>query len=226
MRVWRCIGAALLLLGGAPMAVAADMALILGDIGQVAALRDDTPVEAVDFAGPLREAGFEVTQPKNRSSGNMRLAAQRVEAALVAGQVDRLVIVVMGPVASSGRESWALSNGAAGASTLNIGVTGIPIGALSDMARLAHGPAVILISPGREVTTLGNGLTSGVQDLRYADGVTYGIGPAASLATVLSDGFLIPGHSMAEVARMAPDEVRFGGHLVGDAGLMGLVSAD
>ena len=225
MRVLNGIGTLLLILPvWASMAAAGDMALIFGDIGQVAALRDDTRVDAADFAGPLREAGFEVVQPRNRSSGNMRLAAQQVETSLVSGQVDRLVIVVMGPVASSGRESWALSNGAAGATSLNVGVTGISLGALSDMGRLARGPAVILISPGRKVTTLGNGLTPGVRDLRFADEVTYVIGPAELLAAVLNDRLLAPGQSLAQVAQTAPDDLQFGGYLPDNVGLMGPVN--
>ena len=101
-------GAVVFWAGGA---LADDVALILGDIGQIAAHRSDTSATSTDFAAPLREAGFEIIQPKNRSSGNMRLAAQQVETALADGAVDRLVIVVMGPLASSDRESWALSNG-------------------------------------------------------------------------------------------------------------------
>ncbi|WP_299846887.1 hypothetical protein [uncultured Roseovarius sp.] len=202
------------------MALAGDMALVLGDIGQIATLRNETATISADFAGPLREAGFEVVQPKNRSSGNMRLAAQRIEAALGAGEVDRLVIVVMGPIASSARESWALSNGAAGATSLNVGVTGVSLGALSDMASAARGRAVILIAPGRSVTTLGNGLMPGVKDLHLAPDVTYVIGPAASLAGVLSDGLLVAGKSFSEVAGDAPEDVQILGFTSAQVGLM------
>ncbi|MEO3413503.1 hypothetical protein AAFO92_02475 [Roseovarius sp. CAU 1744] len=218
----RLIGYLLMALAsGVPAARAADVALILGDTGQTATLRNDTSITSVDFAAPLRQAGFEIIQPRNRSSGNMRLAAQRVEAALAAGTVNRLVIVVMGPVASSARESWALSNGAAGASSLNIGVTGIPLGALSDMAAAAKGQAVILIAPGRAVDTLGLGLEPGLTDLKAAPGVTYVTGPADLLTETLTDGLLTAGRSFDDIARDAPQGVSVTGFVSGEVGLMG-----
>ncbi len=205
----------------AQTASAADMALILGDTGQVATHRNDTDVQSADFAGPLREAGFEIIQPLNRSSGNMRIAAQKLEAALAAQEVDRLVIVVMGPIASSARESWALSNGATGASSLNIGVTGISVGALTDMAMSARDRAVVMIAPGKEIDNLGNGLAPGLKDLKLGQDVTYVTGSAASLATVLSDDVLDPEKSFAEMAREAPDDVVVSGFVSEHVGLMG-----
>lgn len=192
---------------------AADVALILGDIGQVETMRAETTVTATDFAIPLREAGFEIIQPRNRSSGNMRLAARRLETMLEASEVDRLVIVAMGPVAHSAREAWALSNGATGASSLNVGVTGVPIGALSDMAAVARGPAVILIAPGRRFDALGNGLQPGLGDLKLRDGVTYVIGPPGPLVSVLADGLLNPEMSYDAVSQKGPEGVRFLGYL-------------
>lgn len=199
---------------------AADVALILGDIGQVETMSAETTVTATDFAIPLREAGFEIIQPRNRSSGNMRLAARRLETLLETSQVDRLVIVAMGPVAHSAREAWALSNGATGASSLNVGVTGVPIGALSDMAAVARGPSVILIAPGRRFAALGNGLAPGLGDLKLREGVTYVIGPAAPLVTVLADGLLQPGSSFEMVSKNAREGVVFLGHLPVGSGFM------
>lgn len=211
-------GAVVFWAGGA---LADDVALILGDIGQIAAHRSDTSATSTDFAAPLREAGFEIIQPKNRSSGNMRLAAQQVETALADGAVDRLVIVVMGPLASSDRESWALSNGGGGASSLNAGVTGISLGALSDMAKTARDRAVILIAPGKEIDTLGNGLTPGLADLNEAQGVTYIVGPAEELVEVVNGGLLEADTSFAELARVAPEEIKVSGFVSEQIGLMG-----
>lgn len=204
----------------APPVQAADIALILGDIGQVETMRAETTVTATDFAVPLREAGFDIIQPRNRSSGNMRLAARRLETLLEASQVDRLVIVAMGPVAHSAREAWALSNGATGASSLNVGVTGVPIGALSDMAAAARGPAVILIAPGRRFEALGNGLAPGLGNLTLRDGVTYIIGPPDPLVGVLADGVLNPDMSFGALSQAAPKDVRFLGYLPVDRGLL------
>ena len=222
MRVLKLLGGLMLApIVATQMALAGDMALILGETGQIATLKNDTDITSADFAGPLREAGFDIVQPKNRSSGNMRLAAQRVEQALADEAVDRLVIVVMGPIASSDRESWAMSNGAAGASSLSIGVSGISIGALTDMAEAAKGPAVILIAPGREVETLGIGLQPGLKNLRQGQDVTYVVGAARSLAPLLADDLLDPDKSYAEIARTAPDDVTLSGFVSEQMGLMG-----
>ena len=199
---------------------AADVALILGDIGQVETMRAESSVTATDFAIPLREAGFEIIQPRNRSSGNMRLAARRLEALLETSAVDRLVIVAMGPVAHSAREAWVLSNGATGASSLNIGVTGVPVGALSDMAAAARGSAVLLIAPGRRFDALGIGVQPGLGDLKLREGVAYVIGPPASLVAVLQDGLLQQGRSYDAVTKTAPEGIEFLGDLPSGAGLM------
>lgn len=222
MRLLRSIGGLVLApLVAAQMAAAADMALILGDTGQLATLRNETDISAADFAGPLREAGFEILQPKNRSSGNLRLAAQELETALAEDGIDRLVIVVTGPLASSARDTWVLSNGAPGASALSVGVTGVSLGALSDMAAAARGPAAILIAPGRSLDTLGPGLAPGLTELRPEPDVTYATGPAGALAETLARGLLDPGKSLAQVAREAPDGVAFSGFLSEQAGLIG-----
>ncbi len=197
-----------------------DVALVIGDLGQVDYLQDGTPTSARDFTSPLRRAGFKVVQPRKRSSGHMRLTAQGVETTLTKGHVDRLVIIVLGPIAHTARESWVMSNGATGPTALNIGVTALPIGALSDMAIYARGPAVIMISPGRDATTLGVGLMPGMGPLRLADGVTYVTGPATQLVQVLTDGLLDSDKTFADVAHAAPANVRFQGAVSDQIGLM------
>ena len=84
-------------------AASEDYALIIGDSGQVEGMREETSISAVDFAAPLRAAGFEIVQTKNRSSGNMRIAAQRIATIQDTKGIKTLVIVVMGPVASTER---------------------------------------------------------------------------------------------------------------------------
>ncbi len=203
----------------AQMAAAKDVALILGDIGQVETMRADTPVTTTDFAAPLRAAGFEILSPKNRSSGNLRLTAKRLETAIERSEVDRLVIVALGPIVSSDREAWVLSNGGTGASALNVGVAGIPVGALSDMAQAAQGRSVILIAPGHRMSGLGIGLRPGLGELRVADGVTYVIGTPEALVAVLNDHLLDPAVSFADAARDA-DDVEMMGFLSDRVGLM------
>ena len=220
MRVLKLLGA-LPVIFWAQMVVSADIALILGHVGQVATMRNDTSVISSDFAGPLREAGFDIVQPKNRSSGNMRLAVKQTKAALTEGRLERLVIVVMGPLASFGGESWALSNGATGVTTQTVSNSGIAIGTLSSLAAAARSRAVILIAPGKDIEALGDGLMPGLVALKPVPEVTYFVGPAEALAGLLRDDLLDPKKSLAEIAGKASPDVQLLGFTSEKISLMG-----
>ena len=210
------------LLSTSVTAASEDYALILGDTGQVETMREETQVSAVDFAAPLRAAGFEIIQTRNRSSGNLRIAALRISTLLERSVIDRLVIVVMGPVASTERGAWALANGGSGASSLNVGVSGLPVGALSDMAAMAQGPAVILVAPGRQIDSLGMGMTSGADALSPVEEVSYALGAAHDLSAMLSDSLLVPGNAMSGIAEDWADRLTFLGAWPADQSLLGV----
>lgn len=202
-------------------AASEDYALIIGDSGQVEGMREETSISAVDFAAPLRAAGFEIVQTKNRSSGNMRIAAQRIATIQDTKGIKTLVIVVMGPVASTERGAWAMANGGPGASSLNVGVSGLPVGALSDIAAETPGTAVILIAPGRPMTSFGRGLSPGADALMPADGVGYAIGSAADLSAFLSEGLLLPHQNLDRLREVWADRLTFQGHWPADRTLQG-----
>jgi peptidoglycan hydrolase-like protein with peptidoglycan-binding domain len=202
-------------------ASAEDIALIYGDTGQNLEMINPPGATFLNFASPLSIAGFRVIEPYDRSAENMRKAAQNVVQLLAGNQVDRLVIVVLGPYASNTRETWVLGNDAAGASSFSVSGKGVAINALSDLAAQAGGRAVIMLAKGAKVSGLGLGLQSGLGEFSRAEGVTYITGGADQLVEITRSGLLEPGQSFADLARTAPEGVEVSGFMAEDTGLMG-----
>ena len=202
-------------------AQAEDLALLLGDRGQASAYRDDDGAGAGDFRDALTQAGFRVVEPPDRDIRSMRLAAVNVETALAEGEVDRLVIVAMGPFATDGLDSWILSNNAQGMKRVMAGAMGISLNALSAIAEQQGVPTVIMVAPGMSPDGLASGLRPRPRAFRKAEGLTYITGPSPALADMLAGSVLLEGVSFAELAQTAPDGVRVDGNLASDAGLMG-----
>ncbi len=202
-------------------ASAEDIALIYGDTGQNPEMINPPKASFLNFASPLSIAGFRVIEPTDRSSRNMRKAAQEVVQLLADDQVDRLVIVVLGPYARNSRESWVLGNDSGGASSLSVNEKGIAVNALSDLAAQAKGRAVIMLAHGAEVNGLGFGLQSGLGEYSRADNVTYIAGGADRLVDITRNGLLEPGQSYAWLALSAPKSVEFSGFVGDGEGLMG-----
>jgi peptidoglycan hydrolase-like protein with peptidoglycan-binding domain len=201
-------------------AYAEDIALIYGDTGQRPDMINPARATFLNFASPLSIAGFRVIEPYDRSSENMRKAAREVVQLLSRGQVDRLVIVVLGPYAHNTRESWVLGNDAVGVSSFSVHEKGIAINALSDLAAQAKGRAVIMLAKGAMLDDLGLGLQPGLGSFSRAEGVTYITGRADQLVKVTRNGLLDPGMSFANLANTAPRGVEFSGFVANDTGLM------
>ncbi len=197
-----------------------DVALIYGQHGQAISLFKADGADTQDFAKPLRQAGFRVIEPGDNSAEGMRLAAQSIEDAIAAEPVDRLVIVVLAPMASTMRDSWVMSNQAEGASGLTIGAVGVSLNALSDLASRAGGRAVILVASDKRPDGLAAGLAPGLGGFDRTVGVTYATGPSAALADLLENDFLAPAKTFADVARSVPEGVEMSGFLSGRVGLM------
>lgn len=222
MRVLSFLSGLMLALVALPNSTLAEnLALVFGDRGQIASFMEQGGATAEDFADPLRQAGFRVIEPTNRSAADMRSAAQMVEAAIEAGPVESLVIVVMGPLASNDHDSWVMSDEAQGASGVTIGASGVSLNALSYLASATDGRAVILIAPGKDTIGLGTGLAAGLGGYERTDGVTYAIGPSPALATLLRDDLLNPDKTFAQVSRSAASDVELSGFLSSRVGLIG-----
>lgn len=224
MWVTRGICAAVALILAPVSAWAEDVALIYGDRGQSPFFQAQVSLPSSGFTGPLEAAGFTVIEPARRDAASMRRAALEVEALLEQGAVERLLIVVYGPFANNPRDTWALSNDAAGASAVTIGATGLSLNALSDMAERS-GRGVIMLAPGRAAQSLGAGLLPGLGEITSVGSVTYMTGPADALGEVLTRGLLDPAKSLSAVAGDMPDTVSVAGFVSPGASFMGEIDA-
>jgi peptidoglycan hydrolase-like protein with peptidoglycan-binding domain len=223
MQFMRLVGAALVACFCAPVAMAENLALLLGDRGQSVVYQDRDGPSADAFRDVLSEAGFRVLDARDRDIRSMRLAAVSTEIALGRGDVDRLVIVVNGPFASDGQDSWSLSNNAIGSTRVAIGAMGISLNALTTLAAAQDIPSVIAIVPGGEPGDLAVGLLPGPQGYRVDDRVTYITGSAPLVSALLRDTVLSDGASFADIASDAPRGVTVAGNVSNRLGLMGEV---
>ncbi|MDT8328794.1 MAG: hypothetical protein RQ750_15655, partial [Roseovarius sp.] len=179
--------------------LAADLALIL----DARTSSERRSAVAFDLEAALEEGGFDVLAPNGGNMGAMRAAALGIEADIAGGDVERLLILAIGPMAGDGQDSWLLPAGTGSVTRLGIGAAGLSLNALSAIAAGVDGPAVIMLAPNATLR-VASGLTAGLAGLTEAEGVTYANGPLGGLMAVLRDGLLMPDTSFAEVARAAP----------------------
>jgi peptidoglycan hydrolase-like protein with peptidoglycan-binding domain len=195
--------------------LAADLALIL----DTRAGQERRSAVAFDPGAALAGAGYEVLVPEGDGIAPLRAAALDLEARVAGGEVARLVILIGGDMAGDGQDSWLLPAGTGAVSRLRVGAAGLSVNALSAIAGMVEGPALLLIAP--EAGAAGAGLSPGLAGFAEAAGVSYATGPRAALAALLDGPLLAPGTSLAEAARAAPEGVVLSGALPGDAGLVG-----
>jgi peptidoglycan hydrolase-like protein with peptidoglycan-binding domain len=195
--------------------MAADLALIL----DTRAGQERRSAVAFDPGAALAGAGYEVLVPEGDGIAPLRAAALDLEARVAGGEVARLVVLIGGDMAGDGQDSWLLPAGTGAVSRLRVGAAGLSVNALSAIAGMVEGPALLLIAP--EAGAAGAGLSPGLAGFAEAAGVSYATGPRAALAALLDGPLLAPGTSLAEAARAAPEGVVLSGALPGDAGLVG-----
>ena len=201
-------------------AQAADVALILGDRGQSAFFGGFSGGGSSGIADTLDKAGFDVIEASDRDAKSMREAARRLETRLDEGAVGRLLVLVTGPFAENGRDSWALSNDAVGVSRVTVGAVGISINALSDLAARAN-RGVVMIAPGTAPRALGPGLRPGPGEIMPVGRVTYFKGDVGQLRDLLETQLLDPDQTYADVARSLPSEVKMAGFTSAREGFTG-----
>ncbi|MEQ9258451.1 MAG: peptidoglycan-binding domain-containing protein [Roseovarius sp.] len=200
---------------------AEDLALLIGNRGQALSMQEPGGAGASAFREALANAGFRVIEAQDRDIRDMRLAAIEAETAVEDGEVERLVIVALGPFATDGQDSWVLSNNAQGTGRIAVGALGLSMTALTALAVQADVPAVVLAAPGVAPERLGFGLEPGLGAYRQDKDVTYVTGPSTDLADLLAGLLLAEGVSFDEVARSAPRGVEVDGNLSPRMGLMG-----
>lgn len=214
------LGPLIALLVTAGMAQSGNVALILGDRSISNFSNTWSRGEAAAYSAEFEAAGFEVIEPNSRSIENMLQAASQVDGMMQRGEVERLAIVVLGPIAGNQRDQWVLGAGAGQVTELTIGSAGLSLNALSTLAARAE-RSVILISPGWREPEVGPGLVPGLSQFDAAGGVTYVVGDAGRMAGFVKNDLLNPQNSLADLVRAAPSDVVVSGFLARSVSFMG-----
>ncbi len=192
-------------------ASAEDLALVLSNrvydrAGDVAGSREFRRTPDL-----LRQAGFRVISSFSDSSSTQREHALDFEAAVTAGEADRILIILSGHVVKGPRDSWLLGREAGQVSAVSVGASALSVSALTELAARAPGRAVVMIADSDVELPLGAGMAQGAGRVKAPQGVTLIKGSAGALNDVLKDGILDPSKSLARVEREAGDNVEFSG---------------
>lgn len=168
----------LALLAGA--ASAKDTALLIGN-ERYRSLDEVSGGGAIFDAAPaLERAGFDVLTGRNASTIGMVELLRRL--ARVADGSGRIVIAVSGHVVRSVDESWILGSEAHSRDRVNVGLGGIRVALLQEIAARAPGAAVVLLGLGPRELQLGEGLEAGIRLADIPQGVTVVYGPPRDIA--------------------------------------------
>lgn len=167
--------------------------------------------DATELADELVAAGFELRIIRNMQRADMARQLPLIRAEI--GRADRVLVFFSGQVVSSGRDSWLLATDAPRARAMLVGGWGVPIGEVIDMLAQKAGAAVLLVGEAGGAGAARDGLRSGYVARDIAQGVSVFVGRSGALATVVRDGLLVPGTSIAAAAQDAPRGVRVYGYL-------------
>ncbi|SEQ75916.1 peptidoglycan-binding protein [Thalassovita taeanensis] len=196
---------------------AEDFALVLSNRNYDRAPTARDAAEAAGFVRALEAAGFTVISGENWTSGTMREAAGRVQAALENGSAERLIFVLSGHFAAGPGDGWLLGREARAISALTAGDAGLSLAAMMQMAAQRPGQAVVMLVPGGGGLPLGFGLQTGAGAPEVPQGVTLLEGDAGSLQRVLRDTILQESdRPMAALREDAPRGVTVRGFLPQD----------
>lgn len=199
MRPFTCLAA--LMLSVAPVA-AADVALVVGieDYSNGRDLRDAD--EMLDAVAALEGAGFQVLEGTDLSATD--LAAQ---VSALNGAVDgsgRVVVALSGHFGQSGAGSWLVASDADAPDLGRMGMEGIALDVVLDIASRAPGGAVVLLGTEGVAFEFGAGVSNGIGALNIPQGVTVIQGPSGDVADFAKDEILKPGRSLATLLQDWP----------------------
>lgn len=191
-----------LTLGAAP-AMAADVALVVGN-GDYRNARDIIAGTEVMAAVPaLQAAGFTVIRTQNADAASLRRAASDFLAR--ADGRGRIVIVLSGHFARAGSQTWFLGTDTNLPDAISAGMQGIPLAVLLDIAARAPGQAVVLLGTEDRRIDLGEGLDPGIGPLAVPQGVAVIRGEADPVADFAAGPLLQRGQSLADALNAIPE---------------------
>ncbi|MDJ0629599.1 MAG: peptidoglycan-binding protein [Rhodobacter sp.] len=204
----RMIARAMLAAGGvlaAPLAWAADVAVLIGNDNYQNYPRFRGAGAVMALAEPLERAGFEVIAVRNLTSDLMDTEFDRVGREL--RSADRILIVTAGHVGRTGRDNWLLTVDAARPDPFTVGRYGLSIGALLDAAGRTQGSAIVAITEDGGAVEPGPRLFGGFRPGDIPQGVTVMRGPVGQVVRFLGDQMLVPGRPMSDAVNDRPSGV-------------------
>ncbi len=173
-----------------------NLALVIGNFDYDTMQDVDGEQDADRMTRALRDAGFRVVKGYDldaaRQVGVARIFAERLDRA------DRVMVVMLGHVVSSGDDSFLLGVDTREADVLNAGRRGLSLAAVQSLIASKPGTAILMVAGNRAEPDLGRGLRDGFRPRGVQQGVTVVRGRAQELSQVLIDGLLEPGNSLRQ----------------------------
>lgn len=173
-----------------------NLALVIGNFDYDSMEDVDGEQDADRMTRALRDAGFRVVKgydlDASRQVGVARIFAERLDRA------DRVMVVMMGHVVSSGDDSFLLGVDTREADVLNAGRRGLSLAAVQSLIASKPGTAILMVAGNRAEPDLGRGLRDGFRPRGVQQGVTVVRGRSRDLSQVLIDGLLEPGNSLRQ----------------------------
>ncbi|MEY4696835.1 MAG: hypothetical protein RIT14_1263 [Pseudomonadota bacterium] len=182
---------------------ASDRALIVGNENYADAA-DITAADAVlEAQKALETAGFSVVSGQDADTSELRAL---LSALLDPGDgAGRLVIVLSGHFAQSGRQTWFLGTDATLPDLAGIEAVGVSLTTVLEIAAGAAGGALVVLGTEGRRLPLGAGLEPGIGRVEVPQGVTLIKGDAARVAEFLAEAVPQRGQSLAAMLDRNPD---------------------
>ncbi|MDU8927585.1 peptidoglycan-binding protein [Alisedimentitalea sp. MJ-SS2] len=200
----------LMMMGGATVAPADDIALIISNQSYRFGGQVGTNAAASQLAHDLRTRGWTVLAMGEADTAQMGASAMRLRSLMQASSdADRVIIALTGRFAQSSRDVWLLQTRSRKPDMLTAGANGLSLGALAEIASEgAAGQAIIMIGLPAEEETSGFGLRKVTGPGNLPQGVTAVTGPMSSLQAWARDSLLAQGSSLAQAVDNLPEETR------------------
>jgi len=183
-------------------ALADDRALIIANTDY--RLGDDVSgaVQALAARAPLGTAGFTVIAGADLGAVASRGMLSQLLARLAPG--ERVVILLAGHFAHSGRESWFLATDAARPDLATVGAAGLALNGVLEIAGTVPGGALVLLGSEARSLPLGRGLQIGIGALDIPQGVSVVQGDASTVAAFAAQQLVQPGLNLKDALAQHP----------------------
>ncbi|MEJ6390279.1 peptidoglycan-binding domain-containing protein [Gymnodinialimonas ulvae] len=193
--------------GLAPLAAAADTALLIVNdrYRDAQNLREGAAIAGL--RAPLEAVGFDVITVEDGTGEALRDGLDQL---LAAEETGRVLIAATGHFARARSDSWLLGRDVDEPTLANVGGDGISLAVLMEVAASAPGRSVVLLGMERRRITLGDGLGAGIGRIEPPQGVSVVTGSPEDVADFARDAVLLPGADLVRAVDAAQNLRSFG----------------